>query len=314
MNKSSGLAIGLGSVAIDIIGKVDALPKEDGFCMVTEQQALDGGSCANVMTQIARLGAPSALVARIGDDDSGRKIRKGLEHYGIDTAWLMTKQGGTSLTTHIFVDPTGAKTIALYMGDSLMTVNLDDLDLSFLDHCKALYTDLFPPHTAVAVAKAAKARDIPIVFNMQVGWPLMKAFGANGSLISEMLEYSAVFAPCRAAAFELAGVDEPVRCIRKLRADFNYQGIIILTLGTEGSLIEYDGRLVKIPTYQVDAVDTTGAGDSYIGAFLYANYYAGFDPETAGRFSAAAAALTCTRVGARSTPSLEEVNSFNKWR
>lgn len=314
MNKSSGLAIGLGSVAIDIIGKVDALPKEDGFCTVTEQQSLDGGSCANVMTQVARLGAPSGLVARIGDDDSGQKIRKGLQHYNINASWLLTKRGGISLTTHIFVDPHGAKTIVLYMGDSLMTVNLSDLDLSFLDHCKVLYTDLFPPHTAVAVAKLAEARGIPVVFNMQVGWPLMKAFGANRSLISEMLRYCAVFAPCRAAAFELAGVNEPNECIQKLRADFNYQGIIILTMGIEGSLIEYDDRLVKIPAYQVDAIDTTGAGDSYIGAFIYAYYYAGFDPETAGRFSAAAAALTCTRVGARSTPTLEEVNSFNKWR
>lgn len=314
MKDSNEYIIGLGSVAIDNIGKVDALPKEDGFCMVTEQQALDGGSCANVMTQVARLGAPAALVARIGDDDNGRKIRKGLEHYNVNTSWLMTKQGGTSLTTQIFVDPKGAKTIVLYMGDSLMSVELSDLDLSLLDHCKVLYTDLFPPRTAVAAARAAKGKGKPVVFNMQVGWPLMQAFGTDRDLMREMLKYTDVFAPCRSGAFELAGVDKPLDCIRKLRAEFDFKGIFILTLGEEGSLIEQDGKLTEIPVYHVDGVDTTGAGDSYIGAFMYAYYCAGFDLGTAGRFAAASAALTCTRIGARSTPTLQEVNAFGKWR
>ncbi len=314
MTDSSEFAVGLGSVAIDIIGKVDELPKEDGFCVVTEQQLLDGGSCANVMTQMAHLGVPAGLVARLGDDDTGVKITKGLDKYGVNTSWMLTKPGGTSLTTHIYVDPYGSKTIVLYMGDSLMSLEFDDLDLSFLDSCKVFYTDLFPPRPAVAVAEVAKQKRIPVVFNMQVGWSLMEAFGADRNLIREMLRCTDVFAPCQAGAFELVGVDDPVDCIARLRTAFDYEGVIILTLGAKGSLIEYGGQLAKIPAYQVSVLDTTGAGDSFIGAFMYAHYYAGFDLDKAGRFAAASAALTCTRIGARATPTLEEVNAFGEWR
>lgn len=314
MKRSGELAVGLGSVALDIIGKVDQLPKEDGFCMVGAQQILDGGSCANVMTQIAHLGVPSSLIARVGDDEIGSKIVQGLRNEGIDTAWMMSKPGGMSLTTHIYVDPKGAKTIVLYMGDSLMNIDIDDIDLSFLDECKVFYTDLFPPHTDVAVAKAAKSKDVPVVFNMQTGWSLMEKFGADRDLIKEMLRYTEVFAPCQAGAYELTGVNDPVSCIGKIRSDFDFDGIIVLTLGSKGSLIDYNGRLTKIPAYRVKVVDTTGAGDSYIGAFIYAYYYARFDLETSGKFASAAAALTCTRFGARSNPTIEEVNGFDEWR
>lgn len=314
MTHSGDKAVGLGTVAIDLIGKVDQLPQEDGFCMVEAQQALDGGSCANVMTQIAHLGAPSAFLARLGDDENGAQIVQGLQREGVDTSWVMTKQGGISLTTHIYVDPQGAKTIVMYMGDSLMTIDITDIDLSFLDQCRVLYTDLFPPHACVKVAKEAKKRDVPVVFNLQTGWSLMEKVGANRDLLREMLKCTAVFAPCQAGAYELVGENDPITTIRKIRSEFGFSGVLVLTLGSAGSLIDYDDSLIEVPAYEVEVKDTTGAGDSYIGSFIYAYYYGGFELERAGHFASAAAALTCTRVGARANPTLEEVKQFGEWR
>ena len=88
----------------------------------------------------------------------------------------------------------------------------------------------------------------------------------------------------------------------------------MLTLGSEGSFIDNNGKMIRSPAYRVKVIDTTGASDSYIGAFIYAYYYATLDLETAGKFASAAAALTCTRLGARSNPTLKEVNGFDEWR
>src|SRR5512145_1296526 len=110
--------VGLGTVAMDIVLEVDALPGEDGFAVIKGRSYLPGGSGTNVIAQAARLGAKAGFVAQIGDDPLGSEIRDSLASEGVDASGLVVKKGGTSLHTEIVVDARGKKFILLDLGDA----------------------------------------------------------------------------------------------------------------------------------------------------------------------------------------------------
>jgi sugar/nucleoside kinase (ribokinase family) len=297
---------GLGTVAMDVILQVSELPKEDGFAVVNQRSYLDGGSASNVMVQAARLGVACGFISQVGDDEIGNAIRAGLQKEGVDTSAMVVKTGGTSLHTTIVVGDDGRKMILLNMGDSFLAMKKEDVDYSFINAAKVFYTDLLPGVPAIEALKKAKQAGLKTVFNLQVGVPLMEQFGVPREDILSMLPLVDVFAPCREAFEQLtkcgSTAEEGIDILMN-----QYSGLLLLTLGSEGAVAAYGRSRVKVTAFNVQAVDTTGAGDSYIGAFMYAYLLKGMELERAMRFSSAAAAITCQKVGARSCPSLKEV-------
>jgi len=106
----------------------------------------------------------------------------------------------------------------------------------------------------------------------------------------------------------LTGIHDPVDALRALRREND--GILCVTLGIAGAVALDGDRLLRMPAFAVEAVDTTGAGDVFRGAFIYA-YLEGWTLEAALRFANAAAAVSCTRLGAiASVPSKAEAERF----
>jgi sulfofructose kinase len=103
----------------------------------------------------------------------------------------------------------------------------------------------------------------------------------------------------------LAGESDPERALRKQGA--GHKGWLSVTLGTDGAMLLDGDRLHHVPAFEVDSVDTTGAGDIFRGAFIHA-LLRGQSPAETLRFAVAAAGLGCTREGAiDSVPLLEDV-------
>lgn len=300
--------VGLGSVAMDVILQVDSLPKEDGFALVKGKSYLDGGSAANVIVQASRLGAACGFIAQIGDDEIGNEIKTGLAKENVNTEHMVIKKGGTSLHTTIVVGEAGKKFILLNMGDAFQTLESRSVNIDFLESADIFYTDLLPGEPALYALKEAKKSGLKTVFNLQVGVPLMEQFGVKKADILESLAYVDVFAPCREAFAQLAGTEDYTRGLESFR-DF-YKGLLLLTLGGEGSAASIHGSIVRVPVYNVEVVDTTGAGDSFLGAFMYAYLIRKMELEAAMKFSSICAAVTCMRLGARSGPYLHEVEKI----
>src|SRR5207244_4145584 len=102
----------------------------------------------------------------------------------------------------------------------------------------------------------------------------------------------------------LTGVSDPAGALRALRR--LHDGIMVVTLGIAGAMALDGDRLVQVPAFSIEAVDTTGAGDVFRGSFIY-GYLNGWPIEQTLRFANAAAAVSCTRLGAiASVPSLDE--------
>jgi sugar/nucleoside kinase (ribokinase family) len=103
----------------------------------------------------------------------------------------------------------------------------------------------------------------------------------------------------------LTGEMDPERALRKLRK--RHEGWLCITLGSRGAVLLEGDRFVHVPAFRVDAVDTTGAGDVFRGAFIYA-MLRGHEPPDVLRYANAAAGLSCTRLGAMNgVPSMEDV-------
>lgn len=302
--------VGLGSVAMDVIVQVNALPQVDGFSIARSQVVLDGGSAANVMSQVAKFGVTSGHIAQIGDDDLGKRLLKGLKEFGIDTSRIVVKPEGVSLQTFIPVDPQGEKMIFVNLGNCFLDLSPDQLDPEYISGAKVFYTDLLPPKPAIEGARIAKESGAKVVFNLQMGLSMMEEMGIALDDIYALLKYVDVFAPCREAFFAMTKEDDPEKALMKFSSEYPIQ--TILTLGSKGVMTLVGGEKVQVPAFEVDVVDTTGAGDSFIGAFMVACFIQGLDIKRSLEVASGAAALKCTKLGARSMPTRDEVDEFLK--
>lgn len=301
--------IGLATLAMDVMMQVDTLPGEDGFAVITNNTYLPGGSGTNVVVQASRLGASCGFIGQVGDDSLGADILKSLAAEGVDTSAMAVKAGGISLHTDIVVDKTGSKFILLNMGNAFLSLEESQVNMNYLQQAKIYYTDLLPGGPAIAGLKAAKAAGMKTAFNMQVGLPAMEGFGVSKELILNSLKDVDLFAPCRDGLFALCGTTDLEACRDYLRKWF--KGTLLVTLGGQGSMAfdENDNRYDQ-PIVMVQAIDTTGAGDSYMGGMLYSYLLKNMSLPEAMRFSTACSAYTCLHLGARSVPTLGMVQSI----
>ncbi|SHO46069.1 carbohydrate kinase family protein [Anaerocolumna xylanovorans] len=296
---------GLGTLAMDVLMKVDMLPKEDGFCLVRSNSKQPGGSGTNVIVQLSRLTAKCGYIGAVGDDDLGKEVLKSLEAEKVSTADMIIKEGKTTLHTEIVIDDAGRKFIMLNMGDAFLELSAEEINIQSIKRARVFYTDFLPKEAALMALKAAKEADAKTVFNMQAGLETMEGLKVTKNEILDALQYVDVFAPCREGLYGLTGTTNLEECAGFLR---HYcKGILLFTLGKEGS-VAYDeqGKAYYASIYPVDAIDTTGAGDSYIGAFLYQYCLKNETIQESMEFAALCAGYTCTGIGARHTPTLEE--------
>lgn len=302
--------VAIATGAMDIIYQVDNLPKEDGFAVIQSTSFVDGGSGANAIVQAAKMGAQCGFIAKLGDDDIGKKFLEGLEREKVDTSRLRILKGGTSIHTLIVVGEHGKKFILLNMGDAFMELKQDEIDIDYIKNAKVFYTDLVPKVPSIYALKIAKGNGLKTVFNLQVGLDTMKGFGVDRQELLSILQYVDVLSLNKDTFLELTGtnnLDDGFKQIQK-----HLQGIPLVTLGSQGSTTVYQGKRIAVPIYEVKTVDTTGAGDSYIGTFMTAHFIKGMDVEQAMRFASIAAALTCTKIGARSSPTFDDVERIAK--
>lgn len=293
---------GLGTLAADVLMTVDRLPGKDSFCMVQHTENQPGGSGTNTIVQAARLGSRCAYIGAVGSDAPGDTVRESLEAEGVDTSHLYVRPGEVTTHTEIVVDQNGQKFILLIMGDAFFKLRLNKEDRQLIHDSKVFFTDLLPGWAAMSGLKEAFYSDVQVAMALEVGIPLFEEMGVTRSQILESLKYAHLLVPCRDAVRDLTGTEEPLEAGRKLR-EYCEEGTIVLTLGSDGSFaFTPDGGILRIPAISVKTVDTTGAGDSFMGALIHSFLVKGYPIEQSLQFASVCAARTCTGLGARYKP------------
>ncbi|WP_192902990.1 carbohydrate kinase family protein [Pelotomaculum propionicicum] len=309
MNKNK-IVIGQGAAAVDIVIQCQALPEEDGFGRIYKEQITSGGSGANVLVTIAQLGAPAALVAKLGEDEFGRQFRQELMADGVSTQYLLVKPGGATMHTYVFVAEHGKRSILVNSGDSFHTLAPEEVDDRILDDADVLYTDGCPAGVSVKLAKAAKARNIPVFVQIECPPSFMSPTSYSSGQINEVLSYADIICCGRDVYRELATADDYLFSLKDTYDKYKPAFGVICTAGEEGAIWHSRQDTLHCAAYAINPVDTTGAGDSFCGGMIYSFFLHNAGKKDSLAFASACAAIKCLSHGPRLRVSEAMVKDF----
>ncbi len=298
--------VGIGSMVLDRMHRAVRIvgPEQKGLLLELPgggpAQPFVGGVVLNHLGWAAVLGLRVGIFGRQADDEAGRFLREAMHRLGIERQLVL--DGSASSVAEIFVDEGGGR--AIYMAPGA-TAGTDALHVrrhhaEFIARARILSTEVsqLPLEAALEALRLARAADLETVVDLDV--PPADAVPALGdeATLMQVLSEARVLKAGRDAAAELlpgAGPD-PLDLARELRARFLCDAVLV-TAGEAGCAIAASTFEGEIPAYPVKAVDTTGAGDAFLGGVL-AGLRLELSWEATGRLAAAAGAACAERLGA----------------
>ncbi|MFD7032433.1 ribokinase [Streptomyces sp. NPDC059917] len=288
----------LGSTNMDLVAYVPKAPRLGETVTGREFRTVPGGKGANQAVAAARSGGEVTMIGAVGADPFGVRLRSALSAAGVETAALRTVEGASG-TAHITVDDEGANSIIVIPGANAGVTGLEAGDEARIAACDSLLLQLELPLSAVlAGARAARAHGVRTVLTP----------APAQSLPVELLAAVDLLVPNEHEAAALTGLTDP-----RLAADALLHDVpeVVITLGAVGALHAARGQApYTVPAPRVRPVDTTAAGDTFVGALAVA-LGEGRTMRAALAWASAAAALSVQRAGAQdSMPSRAETDAF----
>lgn len=283
----------LASLNMDLVLTATKIPRPGETVLAGSLARMAGGKGANQAVAAARLGADVTLIGRLGDDSVGREIRGELARTGVRLEHLRDIAGVSSGLAVVTVDPHGENAIVVSPGANheLTPGELARDESALADPVIAVAQLETPLDTVCRFAEVAVDNGAELVLNA----------APFHDLSDELLRRCAYLIVNRDEAGSLTG--STVRTRADALAALEQllgrgAGGVVVTLGSQGCLALTAGGLFELPAYEVAVVDTTGAGDAFVGAFAAAlARRAGL--EQALQFAAAAGAVTCRVAGAQ---------------
>ncbi|WP_248962675.1 ribokinase [Sphaerisporangium perillae] len=271
-----------GSANMDLVAYTSVVPGRGETVTGRAFSTVPGGKGANQAIAAARAGAAVAFVGAVGDDAFGPVMRDTLASAGVDVSRLRVVPGSSGIA-HIVVDDEGGNSIIVIPGANGTLTGPSEEDLAVIGRSDALLLQLELPMEAVVAA--ARQASVPVVLTP----------APARDLPYELLEAVDLIVPNEHEAAAITGLTDPGAALKAL-LDLVPEAVI--TLGSKGALYgSRSGERLRVPAVPVKAVDTTAAGDTFVGALAVARAE-GRPQEEALRFAATAAALSVQRKGA----------------
>ncbi|KRQ86467.1 Ribokinase [Caloramator mitchellensis] len=297
----------LGSLNMDLVINVDKIPAVGETILANGFMKFPGGKGANQAVAAARLGSRVIMLGCVGKDDNGDILLNNLNRDDIDTSFIKRIDSAPTGIALITVDGAGNNTISVYPGAN-MKVDLDYIDNAkgFIESSKIVVAQFETPIEATKRAfRIAKKFGKKTILNPA---PAKK-------IDEELIKLSDIIVPNETETEIITGIlpesEDSIKEAGKILIEKGAEHVII-TLGSKGAAIMDRINFDIVPAYKVNAVDTTAAGDSFIGAIsYYLSKEQRIDFETlksAVKFSNKVSAIAVTRKGAQSSlPYLKEV-------
>lgn len=283
--------VAVGAVNRDLVAQVDRIPEAGETIFGGELQSSWGGKAGNVAAAAARLGAVTELVAAVGSDDLGSQGLAELRSLGVGTEGMTVVAGAPTGTAVILVDPAGNNAIVVTAGakDRLSPEEVSRrttaMDLSTGD-CVVLSAEV-ADEVLAAAAQVARAAGSRLLLNLS----------PSRALPAELTGPDTVVVVNGAEACALvATTGDPVAAAQEFHRRTGQP--VVVTLGSRGAAWFSGGQVLRAASPVVTVVDTTGAGDAFLGALAAALVAGELEPVALNR-ACAAGAYACTGAGAR---------------
>jgi len=278
--------VGVGINATDTILRLPHFPARDSKVEIASAEVKPGGQVASAMVACRRWGLRVCYVGKIGDDAAGKFQRAELAREGVDAHWIVAP-GVSSQSAYILVDErTGERTV-LWKRDPKIALAPEDLQREWISGARSLLVDGHDTTAATRAARWAREEKIHVVGD----------FDDCYAGVEVLLESTDFVVAAKDFPERLTGEKNLLKSLPEISAQFQCR-VAAATLGPEGVLAWDGARFFFCSGFRVNAVDTTGAGDIFHGAFLY-GLVRQWKVEEILEFSCAAAALNCEATGAR---------------
>ena len=293
----------VGSLNADLVVKAPRFPLAGETISGEDLRIIPGGKGANQAVAAARQGASVAMVGRVGSDSFGPELINNLQQNNVDTSHVQIDTESATGTATIIVDAKGQNSIVLSPGGNGKMSPVDVNNVSFSDYKLLLLQLEIPIQTVLLAAQRAKASGLRVVLNPAPAYPLPdELISLPDFIVPNEVELSLL-------------TDQPVNDIPSAKKAVNKlleRGAqnVIVTLGANGALIVRHTEVTHVQAYPVQVIDTTAAGDAFIGGFASA-LLKNKSLEEAVRYGSACGALSTTQFGAQpSLPTREDVEKF----
>lgn len=298
MSPHSFDVVGVGANSVDHVIVLPAPVQTlglSGKMPITARHVLCGGQTATTMAACARLGLRASYVGAFGSDAGAKEIRRALQSRGVNLDRSVDRDAPNASAV-ILLDAATGHRIVLWDRSERLRLTPEELPADLLVSARLVHVDAVDDGAGLSAARTARAAGVPVTSDID------NITESTESLIA------AVTYPIldQQIPLVLTGETAPDRALRKLRR-LN-AGVLCMTLGDRGAIALEGDTLHVAPAYPVQVEDSTGAGDVFRAGFIY-GVLAGWEVARVLQFANAAAAVSCTRLGAlASVPALEEVN------
>jgi len=292
--------VGLGLTTIDIVIRLEKMPTWEGHSSLSELKLGGGGPVGTALVAAARLGLKTGYVGTCGNDEiAGLKLHY-LECDGVDTSRVVQRPYPESQVVLVYVhETTGERVFSAaweWHGNPLKPV---ELDRQYITSADILHLDHTHPEAALQAARWMHAAGKKV---------MLDAYSAPDDQIKDLVRVTDIlicgdnFGPDLASKADIREAGEALLALGPQ--------VVVQTAGAGGSYTTTRDEHFHTPAFPVDAVDTTGAGDVFHGAYLV-GLVKGWDPHRTALFASAVAAIKCTRLGGRQgIPFFAEVMAF----
>jgi sulfofructose kinase len=292
--------LGVGANSIDFVYRIPAYPRPDSpFAKlpITEHLISCGGQVTTTLATCAAMGLSTAYIGTLGSDEHGLRMRDELLRRGIDASHAIVREGGNPFAV-ILLDDSEGERVVLWKRDPRLALTAAEIDREAVVSARLLHVDDVDVGAGIAAALLAREHGRPVTSDIERASDDVRAFVDAVTI--------PIFAEHVPAA--LTGEADLPHALERLRRPQHQ--MLCVTRGARGAVMLAAGEFIEEPAIEVKTVDTTGAGDVFRGAFIYA-LLRGDRPRDILRFANAAAAVSCTRIGAMaSVPTLQEAQGY----
>ena len=291
--------VGIGSAVYDTLMVVDHYPAEDTKQQGLETKVQGGGPCATALAAARRLGVSTAYMGTVGDDPFGAFLMEDFARWGVDTSAVRVVPGCVSFHSVVLLNQKTSSRTCVWNRGTVPPPRPEDLDMDLLAHARVLHLDGHMTDAALFAARQCRKAGVKVSYDAGGVYPG----------VDRLLPYADYLIPSEEFALKVTGETEPEQATEKLYRLYRPE-VLIVTQGARGGILMDGDGIRRYDSYPVNAEDTNGCGDTFHGAFA-AGKLRGYSNDEACRYASAAAAIKCTRLGARQAmPTDEECRAF----